>query len=482
MKISPGMEISLRRALNSELIEDEIEKLKLENLEIKKDLNNSMVSQYSELVTACTSLRDLKSRISDISRQNEILKHTIFNQDKENIKTQVGSLEICSDRLTLLHTEVTAIREFISKCSQCFDLLNGDIKNTDNLYKFCCNVDFINKRIGTFKRFSFYSRFLNIHKSLNEEILKLCYSQVDPFLISHMDLPNKGDLLFSSKIECNVLLDVFYLINISGLEDNLISHIDSTRANIIRSLNSSDGDYMDALTSNILISYVLQKHLSINPFYSEIVSVLNSNPIEDILAIAKIRNVFSFLRISNMAFDTLFENCVYSYFNKNFQDEDFPGNFINFLEERFAFLDSLNEKEAELFEILIKKIDDSLILFVSTSSMDDFVETRNKVNEVIQVLLSKVENPFLKIEEELVSKKNNLIEIKIKEFEHFLVKKSTKEAVEKIIEYKKMEDSGFRRDFGEILFTKIEGIAKERSKDEIALLKDTIKRNLIKEN
>lgn len=503
MKFSLRYDLELQKLFAEEkTTEDLKEKLNEITLSCQKSeevLKMKFGSEYSSLVIACSTLKELLTKVNEIKDDYfsfiEISKNN--KNEHEKILQQVKTNETALERLNILQNDTFGLREFI----------------TNIMYSFSCNIEIYNKisnlsaaknLLISFKNFKFYPELLNLYFLSENTTKTYLFNITEKFLNktfknTKLELGNKlFDGLKSTKNDLlkNEMYEVIYSFKKLDQVKELCDFINETRERLLKEVkiepqknkspyslnkefNSSEinDPTLEIYISNILISHCLVSEIPVKTFYDEIffwIMKLENNFPNDII---KLLLVVSSLEINSQTFEDYLEMAIYNCFDIRFKNSDFPDEVLAFILNSFGFLDLLNEYPNEHDDILFHKIDDSLILYLNSADSNNIFEKEENINTIINKLQERRSDVKLEVQEKMESKNNEMLNMMVQEF-YFVLKnsKKTKEVVTKILTYKSISNNDFKKQLKTEMNKKIDEMSKKWDEDDRILMKNTLSR------
>lgn len=538
MKFSLNGDSLLKKALSAQDKECEIQKLALSMTKLENGLKESFSSQYSRMISDCSSLDELRETMTQIQVANTKIKNTMQEvQMERNIaNSEIGSLEASLERIEIVQRELSSIEEFLQKSFEAeASLSSPTLDRIENVYLLVRNVVDIQKSMQGFKKYYFHLSFETILEKLRSQLKKLVFRSVDEFL--HRDFAKiggefkacKGFQIFDDfrrvrkEILNRELRDALYCAKYLGLVEEVVDYINSRRSEALRThgisvpLENNSGaagkstdlatDRANVLDSDgrmdsdqsgvpgddkmvqfcigsILVSFFLSSKLpKIRTFYEDIFNGLSSCKVQNVLYVSRLRTIARKLNIQSSTLDSMVESAVFRYFDRQLGDATFENDVKAFMDDSIRFLDETNEFAGEFDEILVRKIDDVLTDYLNRATFEDIFERQDTSRRIIEFSKNKrglFERHSFVAEAEIEMASSRQLEKKVEEFKKFLVEdKDMRQIAEEIISFREIPSATFRKDLGDSLIEKTEELIPNRSGDDKALFVDTVRRNLL---
>lgn len=532
MKFSLSGDSLLKRALSAQDKECEIRKLALSITKLENGLKESFSSQYSRMISDCSSLDELRETIMQIQVANTKMKNTMqeLQMEKSIARSEMGSLETSLERIDIVQRELSSVEEFLSKSFEAeSSLSSAALSKIENVYLLVRNIVDVQKSIQGFKKYYFHLNFEAILEKLRSRLKKLVFEAVDRFL--QRDFAKVGSELKISKefqifddfkrvrkeILNQELRDALYCAKYLDLTEEVVEHINSERSKTLKAygielvLDSheevshtgsadapndeeraspehararSGDEAVQFCIGNVLVSFILSFRLpQVRTFYEDIFNGLKSCKVENALHLSKLRRVAKKLSIQSSTLDSMVEDVVFRYFDRELGDDTFESDVKALVTDSIRFLDETNEFPNEFDEILVRKVDDVLTDYLNRATFENMFERQDTSRRIMEFCKSKrslFRCHSFAAEQEIEMTNSRQLEKKIEEFREFLDKgKDMRQIAEQIISFKSVPSAVFRKDLANKLIEKAEDLIPNRSEDDKALFVDTVRRNLL---
>lgn len=150
MALSENSELRLKRAIRSGKIEELLKETTMQIQESEKELNQLFSSYYSDLISKCGYLEELKDLGYEIQMKNFELKNAIeldcatriaYENESKELQEALKNIEILQNDIKKIENCLTKSNELIS----ILERIKTDKKKDDDLYLLVFNILFLRK-------------------------------------------------------------------------------------------------------------------------------------------------------------------------------------------------------------------------------------------------------------------------------------------------------------------------------------------------
>ena len=237
----------------------------------------------------------------------------------------------------------------------------------------------------------------------------------------------------------------------------------------------------------IVLSNILLKYFQgLYTFYPDIFTDLYNLKFYSPSSISRLRNIVIKLKIDNPSFNSAIENLVFKYFDNAFKHPDIlkykKEEIFQNIQKCISFISEINIYKGEFDELFIRKVDDSFIFLLNNTPIDLFFSRVDEINEFNETLGQNeiFQNSKFDYVNEIDRSIQRLCEKEVEDIAVFSKNKTTEEIVKRLIKVNQVPSQAFKNKFSEIFEKKATQMYSSRSKEDQALIINTVHRNLLK--